>query len=76
MRDQGMPLDSTVYHALLVNRIAYCMSAWRGFLSVEDENCINVFFSVLSDTASLTQFIMLQVCLNTLTEFCLNLNKL
>jgi hypothetical protein len=41
-----MPLESlpTVYHALVVNRIAYCLSAWGGFLSVEDENCINAFF--------------------------------
>jgi hypothetical protein len=33
LRDQGMPLDSlsTVYHALVVNRIAYCLSAWGGF---------------------------------------------
>jgi hypothetical protein len=32
------------YHALVVNRIAYCLSAWGGFLSVEDENRINACF--------------------------------
>ena len=44
--DQGMPLESltTVCHTLVVNRIAYCLSAWGGFLSVEDENRINALF--------------------------------
>ena len=46
LRDQGMPLEllTTVYNALVVNRIAYCLSAWGGFLSVEDENRINACF--------------------------------
>jgi hypothetical protein len=72
-----MPLDSstTVYHALVVNRIA-CLSAWGQFLRVEDETAFMYFFSALSDTASLTQFIMLQVCVNTLTARCLNLCQL
>jgi hypothetical protein len=45
LHDQGMPLDSltTVYHEHVVNGIAYCLSAWGGFLSVDDENRI-VFF--------------------------------
>jgi hypothetical protein len=74
-----MPLESltTGYYALVVNRMAYCLSAWGGFLSVEDEKTASTyFFSALSDMASLTQFIMLQVCVNTLTERCLNLYKL
>jgi hypothetical protein len=73
LHDQGMPLESLT---TVVNRIAYCLSAWGRFLSVEDENRINVSFSSLTDMASLTQFIMLQVCVNTLTERCLNLYKL
>ena len=46
LRNQGMPLDAldTVYHALVVNRIGYCLSAWGGFLITYGENRINVLF--------------------------------
>jgi hypothetical protein len=37
LRDQGMPLKllhrPNVYVAIIVNRIAYCLSAWGGFLT-------------------------------------------
>jgi hypothetical protein len=46
LRDQGMPLDllHNVYVSLVVNRNAYCFSAWGGFLTDECIGRINAVF--------------------------------
>jgi hypothetical protein len=46
LRDQGMPLklSHNVYVAIIVNRIAYCLSAWGGFLTEVCKARINAVF--------------------------------
>jgi hypothetical protein len=46
LRDQGMPLSCLhgVYVSIVVNRIAYCLSAWGGSVKQEDVNKINSLF--------------------------------
>jgi hypothetical protein len=46
LRDQGMPLKllHNVYVAIIVNRIAYCLSAWGGFLTEVCKARINAVF--------------------------------
>jgi hypothetical protein len=45
-RDQGMPLKllRNVCVAIVVNRIAYCLSAWGGFLTDVCKGCISAVF--------------------------------
>ena len=46
LRDQGMPLHClhVVYVSLVVNRIAYCLSAWGGNVKQDDADKINSLF--------------------------------
>lgn len=46
LRDQGMPFNllHNVYVAIVVNRIAYCLSAWGGFLTEVYKSRINAVF--------------------------------
>jgi hypothetical protein len=46
LRDQGMPLLllRNIYHALIVNRITYCLSAWGGFLTTDSVGRLNAVF--------------------------------
>ena len=46
LRDQGMPLHClhVVYTSLVVNRIAYCLSAWGGNVKQDDADKINSLF--------------------------------
>jgi hypothetical protein len=43
LRDGGMPLRNlnVIYNALVINRITYCLSAWGGFLNVEQIGRVN-----------------------------------
>jgi hypothetical protein len=43
LRDGGMPLSclNTVFCSLIVNRIAYCLSAWGGLITSDQVNRIN-----------------------------------
>ena len=45
LRDQGMPRThlNTVFRATILAKITYALSAWRGFLPVEQIGRINSF---------------------------------
>ena len=63
LRDQGMPLHClhVVYVSLIVNRIAYCLSAWGGGGNVkqDDADKINSLFRKAKNMDLLTRFLTL-----------------